>query len=324
MFTRFINSQINRNCKMLISPIGYNNYYNGQNSCIKSKRLSFGSENKYKIPNIFRNNKTIGKNNYEIRIEAPPNGQLKLGQIRNLDGSVFVRDTTYYARDDLDWFNLGQYLSENFPHIEDFDIHCFGCSSGEEAYTIAILLKHLYGQNTDFKIKASDIRDEQIEENKKVQKDRIRISLLTHKMILKGLGVDFDESTKYFYTKKGDEHYCYIKPEIVNSVEFEEKNILTSLDDIDETRPSIIFCRNMWPYVNSKYYDEFTESLYEKLAPGSIIVLGDYDYMGYNCEDMDSFPHILENKFMPLAQVSNYGGHALVFKKSKTSVDINK
>ncbi len=308
---------------MPISPIGYNNYCNRQNSRLKSKQLSFGSINK-DILNIFRNNKTIGKNNYEIRPEAPPVSQLKLGQIQNLDGSIFVRDTTYYARDDLDWFNLGEYLKEKFPHIEDVDIHCFGCSSGEEAYTIAILLNHLYGQNADFKIKASDIRDEQIEENKKAQKDGIGISFLTLKMILKGLGIDFDESTEYFYTKKDGEHDYYIRPEIVNCAEFEAKNILTSLDDIDETRPSIIFCRNMWRYIDSKYYDEFAEALYEKLALDSIVVLGDYDYIGYNCEDIASFPRTLENKFMPLEEVSNYGEHALVFKKSETSVDVNK
>ena len=53
---------------------------------------------------------------------------------------------------------------------------------------------------------------------------------------------------------------------------------LVYIKNIDNKNPSLVMCRNMWPYINSSEYDGYAEALYEKLAPGSVVVIGFFDY----------------------------------------------
>lgn len=226
------------------------------------------------------------------------NNLYEFGQVI-LRGAVFNRHTTYCARGDLNWKELGKYLKDKFPHIEDVDIHCFGCSTGEEAYTLALLLKSLY-KDEPFKILASDILDDIITNNKINQAKGIKLekhsatNLLTYKLGIK-TGVP-DE----FYDKINSGIY-QIKPEITNSIDFSRKNILTSVNNISKTRPSIVLCRNMWPYIDQRLYYKFAQDLYDQLAPGSIVIIGNYDYCGEKkIIGSNSFPEAMRNSnFIP-------------------------
>lgn len=219
------------------------------------------------------------------------------------------------------WHDFADYLKENFSSLDDTDIHCFGCSNGKEAYSLAILLKECFpGQN--FKIKASDIREEQIQKNIKEQKEGVylcnwdkfqtRASWYPHDKlhIIEKYIEETDESKKHrycemfpyvdnpFYNEEGKTS-LRIKPEITDCVEFKTVNILESLDEIDSTKKSIIMCRNMWPYIDPKEYDKFAKKLYDKLAPGSIVIVGDFDLRGdEKVQNSHMFPHsMIKNKF---------------------------
>ena len=107
---------------------------------------------------------------------------------------------------------------------------------------------------------------------------------------------------------------------IVDSVVFGQKNILKSIDELDSSRKSIIFCRNMWPYIGADNYLVFAKKLYDKLAPGSVVVIGVYDCVGEAfLSNSDKFPNALKNSgFKP---VKNRG---LGFEADKNMVLIFK
>lgn len=217
---------------------------------------------------------------------------LDKGQILS-GNAVFNRSTTGFCRDDIDWRDLGSYLKENYDPV-DTDFHCFACSTGEEAYTLSLLLKHIFPEN-DIKINASDIAQSRIDYAKeKQQEGSISLAVKDINSIYASMGLKKEEFEKLF-ASTGVNKYS-LSEEVYDSVEFSKKNILNSLDDFTENRPSVIFARNMWPYVDCGEYDEFAKSLYDKLAPNSIIVIGGYDYDGEReVKGSNKFPTALKN-----------------------------
>ncbi len=85
-------------------------------------------------------------------------------------------------------------------------------------------------------------------------------------------------SDKYDEYVDETEGKYFLKGNCINNIDFSQANILEDIDNIDSNTPSFVMCRNMWPYVDDSEYQNFANQLYEKLAPGSCIMLGDFDY----------------------------------------------
>ncbi len=223
---------------------------------------------------------------------------LEYGQLYDKRGGILNRHTTFFARGDLDWYDFGKYLKSKFEDISNVDIQCFGCSTGQEAYTLAILLNHIYN-GEPFTIHASDIDERTIEHDKEEQETGIYLEKIDCLELLVNVGIDKERNQsdedylgKYFALSGNIGRIC---PEIVNSVEFSKKNILTSTDELNQTKPSIVLCRNMWPYVNPYLYHGFAEKLYENLAEGSIVIIGNFDCLGeFGYENSSDFPNALK------------------------------
>lgn len=208
------------------------------------------------------------------------------------NGAIFNKHLTTFCRNDLNWSDFGKYLKEKFKSPKDVDFHIFGCSSGDEPYSLALLLAKTYG-TTDFEIDASDIADYMIEQNSREQKRGVVIDPFDFSKISKEL--DFSKDEEKFF-KAGNFAYPIIKPEISNTVKFRRANVLNEVEKLDSTKPSVIFCRNMWPYVDSRRYKDFAKKLYEKLPEGSLVVIGDFDHIGdYEYIGSDTFPKALED-----------------------------
>ncbi len=198
---------------------------------------------------------------------------IQKGQMVNQNGEIIIRHTTDFCRDDIDWAEYGKYLKEKFPLLDDADFCVYACSTGEEPYTLAILLNDVYNSIPD--IKAFDISDEIIQNNIRQQKKGILIKApifdyMYRQMRLKNLSAFID----------GDYQGIKLSQNILDSVFFKQANILTNLDNISNSKPTVLMARNMWPYVNPDEYQDFAKGLYNKLAPNSIVVLGLYDYEG--------------------------------------------
>ncbi len=150
-------------------------------------------------------------------------------------------------------------------NIEDYkmiSVWSAGCASGEEPYSIAILLNDIFGisKNTVIHIKATDINDKAIDF---AQNGKYPSKLLEH------LSVDL--KNKYF--AKIDDHNdskYEIISDIKNLVDFETIDILSS----PENTYDIIFCRNVLIYYEKDAQELILQKFHNCLKDDGYLVLG--------------------------------------------------
>ncbi len=240
------------------------------------------------------------------------NQKYRKGQIVNLKGEVFNRHNTQYCRTDMNWLKLEMILRKKYPNPNDVNFVTYACSTGEEPYTIAILLNKIYKRPVP--IKAFDISQRVIDENIKKQKEGVKLELDDFKNICTTLNLPSGDA--FCADKKG---HIKIDSKITNCVEYACSNILEDVDFIDNSKPTVLFARNMWPYVLPKEYPIFCKKLSTNLAPNSLFIIGQYDYEGEeSLIKSNSFPRALsKNGFKPIRQsvIESFRAFNLFFEK---------
>jgi two-component system CheB/CheR fusion protein len=141
-----------------------------------------------------------------------------------------------------------------------------GCSSGEEAYSIAILLKE-YSKKTGkayrFQIFASDL-------------DESCINWARDGSYPVGIAADISPARlqRFFYLK--DNQYCIIK-EIRDTIIFAVQNLI---QQPPFTRLDLISCRNLLIYLNPELQNEILPRFHYALNPGGFLFLGSSESIG--------------------------------------------
>lgn len=253
------------------------------------------------------------------------NSGLLEGQILESDGQIFNRHSTNFFRHDIDWTDLGNYLKENFKDDKKVNTYIWACSTGEEAYSSALLLKSFFGDDAKkfTPLRAMDIDSDIINRNRKQQKAGVYIDEYVLSRILLKFKLKYYQYVNTYIKEKSSGKFL-IAPDIAKMVTFKFSNILTDVDKIDSKNPSLIMCRNMWPYVDSKKYNEFAKKLYKKLAPNSLVMIGSYDWEGdSHFLNSNTIGKVLEeNGFKPVMEKAGlFSGRKigkcfpLVFKK---------
>lgn len=136
-----------------------------------------------------------------------------------------------------------------------------GCSSGEEPYSIAILLKNYFADaigKLTVSIMATDFDDEAINKG--------REGVYEEKSLVE---VEPAILEKYFL-RQFDGRYC-LSNDIKRMVTFKKRNILTEKIYREQ---DIIICRNMLIYLSRDEQKRIIERLSEALAEKSYLVLG--------------------------------------------------
>ncbi|MEE4242782.1 MAG: chemotaxis protein CheB [Desulfopila sp.] len=150
-----------------------------------------------------------------------------------------------------------------------------GCSTGEEAYTLAILIREVMetlGMARDVKIFATDI-------------DRDAIARAGSGIYPESIAADLQPSllTKYFYCH--GERY-QVARSIREMVVFAQHNLV---NDPPFTRVDMVSCRNLLIYLQSNLQQKALEMFGFSLRPGGVLLLGSSESVG---EMQDSFEAI--------------------------------
>ena len=148
-------------------------------------------------------------------------------------------------------------------------IWCAGCSSGEEAYTLSIILQEVMHdwRTWDLKIKATDV-------------DQVRLDMARR--------ATYDErSVKEVPPEYFDRHikplpagYFGIKPETTKLVEIEHLNLSDRMAMRAMRSFDFIFCRNVLIYFDDASRKAVVDHFYNSLKPGGFIFLGHSEYIG--------------------------------------------
>jgi chemotaxis protein methyltransferase CheR len=143
-----------------------------------------------------------------------------------------------------------------------------GCSSGEEPYTLLMLLKEHLKDFSKWKIRlhATDIDDKVLERAKKGLYEKRAVKDVPPRLL-----------EKYFTAS--DSKYQII-PEFVNCVTFSYLNLMDRKAIRAFTEIDFVFCRNVLIYFDDKARIQVVNSIYDSLAPGGFIFLGHSESVG--------------------------------------------
>jgi two-component system, chemotaxis family, CheB/CheR fusion protein len=214
---------------------------------------------------------------------SDPTDYLVLVQTAQSERVDLFRDlligVTRFFRDRDVWFDLQENILR--PMIADVESNATlrmwvaGCSTGEEAYTLAMLVNeevHRQSRSLNVKIFATDIDKRAIE---KASKGIFAESVVAD--------VDADRLQRYF--RRNGEAYEII-PEIRQTVMFAAHNLTR---DPPFTKLDLVCCRNLLIYFDHALQEQAIQSFHFGLKTGGALLLGSSESVG----DMgDRFPVI--------------------------------
>jgi len=151
---------------------------------------------------------------------------------------------------------------ENNPQ-DEIVLWSAGCSSGEEPYTLAIIVNERVPAilHKRIRIVASDINHKVLETARAATYDESRV---------KGLSSDLRE--RYFRSGSGATDWRLV-PGIRQAIELGQVNLVDQ-DTWPSFTPTVIFCRNVLIYMTEKNRVKVIEHFVERLEKGGFLFLG--------------------------------------------------
>jgi chemotaxis protein methyltransferase CheR len=181
---------------------------------------------------------------------------------------------TYFMREPqhFDFFNntvLPDLVKKNMTN-KNIRIWSAGCSSGEEAYTLAMLISDYFGMNKgnwDTKILATDI------------------SMDVLKTAAEGIYSNFEIERipiawKKRYFNKYDNEKCEINKSIKSEVIFRRFNLMNDVFPF-KRKFHVIFCRNVMIYFDNKTKEELINKFYDWTEDGGYLFIGHSESLSF-------------------------------------------
>lgn len=140
------------------------------------------------------------------------------------------------------------------------------CSTGEEPYTIAMVLHRYFTGRSgrSAKILASDINTEALKKSKEGLYKRQEVE-----------GIPYDYLTQYFKLGTGMNKGLFrIKDVLKNMINFRRINLSGKEDYPISGELDIIFCRNVFIYFDRETQKRILSRFYKHLKPGGLLCLG--------------------------------------------------
>ncbi len=152
-------------------------------------------------------------------------------------------------------------LAEANANTRRLTIWSAGCSSGEEAYTVAILLAEsgLF-EGWSVRIIGNDLSHERIEHARQA-------------CYFQGAFRSTDDHIRKRYFQESGKIW-QVEDEIRRLCHFSAQNLLGPEMRSFLGRVDVVLCRNVLIYLDGKARARVLESLYERLAPGGFLLLG--------------------------------------------------
>ena len=180
---------------------------------------------------------------------------------------------TNFFRDPAMWENLKQTalprILAAYPDGGALRAWSCGCSTGEEAYSLAMLFRETLDQVTDsekytLQVFATDLDSDAIEKARRG---------------LYSANIEADISPdrlQRFFTK--DEHQYRIRKEIREMVIFAQQNVIM---DPPFTKLDILICRNLLIYLTSELQKKLLPLFHYSLKPSGLLFLGSAETVDY-------------------------------------------
>lgn len=176
----------------------------------------------------------------------------------------FSINVTEMFRNPLFFKYMREEILPIFKKLSEIRIWHAGCSTGEEAFSMAILLKEA-GLLEKSKIYATDMNEEVLKIAKEGKIPLSKMKNYTKNYQLSGGKQSFSQ----YYTT--DEEYAYLQEDLVKSISFMQHNLVT---DQSFNEFHMILCRNVLIYFNIGLQNKVQKIFFDSLSTGGILGLG--------------------------------------------------
>jgi chemotaxis protein methyltransferase CheR len=194
---------------------------------------------------------------------------IEKGQPRHLRDAVIdamTTNETSWFRDVQPFETLGQIILPEMHKLRAMPLRIWSaaCSSGQEPYTISMILSEFSRKNPGTalaasQIMATDISSSVLEQAKTAEYEDVAL----------GRGLS-DARRQQFFTKKSDR--WQVADEIRKRVTFREQNLLQGFSALGKF--DIIFCRNVLIYFSSERKQDILKRMAQSLNRGGYLFLG--------------------------------------------------
>jgi chemotaxis protein methyltransferase CheR len=174
---------------------------------------------------------------------------------------------TSMFRDPVLWRRMRTLLTRDLSTKKRLSIWHAGCSTGEEVYTMGIVLKEsLFTRPVS--ARATDISNQAMDTAKKGEFNVLKMKEYN----LNYQHYNATGSLKRYYTENGD--VATMSPDLIRHVSFEYHNLITCpiVDKYD-----IIFCRNVMIYFDNEAKRKLFDKFHASLNPDGLFIIGFYD-----------------------------------------------
>ena len=183
-------------------------------------------------------------------------------------GILLYRNTTKMFREDMDWARIVDRIIK-----EGKKIYCYACSDGSEPYTIALNIINRLGfekASKDFKIIARDV-DNNIINRAKACAIAVRDS--DKRRIMEKTKPEF---VSLFRDLCSLEETHIVDDKLAKCVDFNHGNLFFDCEKLNFDN-SVLFFRNVWPYLPDWQRNQLIVKLSDKFKKDSLLVVGEFD-----------------------------------------------
>lgn len=184
----------------------------------------------------------------------------------------FSINVTEMFRDPSFFKALRENVLPKFQHYDEIRIWHAGCASGEEVFSMAILLTEL-GLIDKTTLYATDMNENILKRARAAKFPIQKMQTYTKNYMLAGGDQAFSE---YYYT---DNHFAYIQPALLERISFAQHNLVT---DQSFNAFHLIICRNVLIYFSPKLQNKVYNLFHESLMRGGFLGLGDKESMRFS------------------------------------------
>lgn len=241
------------------------------------------SRKTFLLTNLHTRMRELGVPDYQSYYKLVTAGSSGQVEWETLVDRLTVHETRFYRDTQALDLIRDQYLQPLLAqkHTQPYTVHVWsvGCATGEEPYTLAMMIDHLFAHNQKlyYGVTASDVSRAALKNGR---------DAIYHIRRIKNVPVEIAQ--KYLATV--DAEHVQVKEKLRNKVCFTRVNLL----DL-ETQPAgamdIILCQNVLIYFKHEMRDRILTQLVAKLKPNGLLVLGAGEAFGWTHPELETIKH---------------------------------
>ncbi|MFW6306828.1 MAG: CheR family methyltransferase [Bacillota bacterium] len=199
-------------------------------------------------------------------------------EMEQLYNSITTNVTHFFREERQFDFLVNEYLPAEHQRLKEkkkIRVWSAACSTGEEPYTLAILLKEFFANN-DIKIQilASDINTDVLRFAEK--------GIYTQEKVKK---ISYNLLKKYFRLGTGENQGLFnVKDNLKSMIQFKQINLMDNNYPL-KSPVDIIFCRNVFIYFNEETRDRILNKFYKYMNEKGLLFLGHSEKIHQNYDN---------------------------------------